>query len=444
VRDEAHEKILLAGDCAGRVLPSFDYEERHTAETDYINQIALDHFGIEVTVLRCLRNTVDRGKVVRTYEMEYHGKNSQAALDLRWFGRDEITQVLWQLTEDRMTVENWFAMTLQLQAPRPNWQRPRWWREACEWIAHSLDPNGVGRIKKVTQLRQWDSSCVIHVRCDNAQYFFKAVPEHSREREVAIFLARHSPALPEVVAVHNEHKWMLMRAFEGSSLEDCSDVGLWVVGLTSYAQLQSHCASMTAEPALLEISTLDMEKLSYDIDTLLSDSAALLEGEPDGLSAAQIDYLRMKSLALKNGVRRLAAGTIPSTIEHGDLWPGNILVHQTGCAIIDWEDVRLAHPFFSIAPLIAGMDTYQPTMNLLDALDRFREIYTAAFVRFGRLEELREAFAIALPIATLEIAIRYWHQPPAIVAVNPWMRALVPYFASLPYRKLGLDSGWPD
>jgi aminoglycoside phosphotransferase len=376
--------------------------------------------------------------------MECHGTNAQRASDLRWFGREEITQVVWQLTEDRETVEDWLAMTLQPRAPLASWQHPKWWREACEWIAHSLDPNRAGRIVKVTQRRQWDSSCVIHVRCDKAEYFFKAMPESSREREVATFLARHTPALPEIVAVHKEHKWMLMRAFEGRSLEDCGDVARWEGGLASYARLQSQCALMTAELRLLEISTLDMEKLSCDIDTLLSDSAALLEGEPDGLTAAQVDYLRVKSPTLKSTVRRLAAGTIPTTIEHGDLWPGNILVNQTGCAIIDWEDVRLAHPFFSVAPLIAGMDTYQPTMNLPGALDRFREIYIAAFVRFGRPDELRETFSIALPIAMLEIAIRYWHEPPLTVAVNPWMRTAVPYFTSLPYRKLVLNSGWPD
>jgi hypothetical protein len=52
------------------------------------------------------------------------------------------------------------------------------------------------------------------------------------------------------------------------------------------------------------------------------------------------------------------------------------------------------------------MDIYQPTMNLPEALDCFCEIYIAAFASFGRSEELRETFVIALPIAMLEIAIR--------------------------------------
>jgi hypothetical protein len=53
-------------------------------------------------------------------------------------------------------------------------------------------------------------------------------------------------------------------------------------------------------------------------------------------------------------------------------------------------------------------------------------------------------FAVAFPIAMLEIAIRYWHQPPGIAAVNPWMRTLVPYFAALPYRTMGAGTDWPE
>ena len=59
-------------------------------------------------------------------------------------------------------------------------------------------------------------------------------------------------------------------------------------------------------------------------------------------------------------------------------------------------------------------------------------------------QQMREIFAIAEPIGMMDMAIRYWRQPLATVAVNPWMRGLVPYFASLAYRKLQPDSGWPD
>ena len=40
VRDRAGEKILVAGDSTALALPAFDFEDRHTADTDYINQVA--------------------------------------------------------------------------------------------------------------------------------------------------------------------------------------------------------------------------------------------------------------------------------------------------------------------------------------------------------------------------------------------------------------------
>ena len=138
-----------------------------------------------------------------------------------------------------------------------------------------------------------------------------------------------------------------------------------------------------------------------------------MSDQPDGLSASQIECLRKQVPTLKHGCRRLAASGVPFTIDHGDLWPGNILANETGCTIIDWEDVRIAHPFLSIAPLIAGMDTYQPTMNLRGALDRFRDIYSGAFSEWTGSQQMRETFAIAEPIGMMDMAIRYWRQPPA-------------------------------
>jgi hypothetical protein len=444
VRDAAGNGILLVAESHAWSLPSFELPDRHTAETDYINQVALERFGIEVTVLRCLDDTRDGNKTIRTYEMELHGADPPDTSGLRWFDRDEIIGLSGRFHGDRAGVEKWFTKDSLAHDELPNWQRVGWWRAATDWIADRIVAKHSSRIVKMIQRRQWGSSCVIEIICDEGKYFFKATPQKSCERDLAVFLARHSPAVPRVVAVHPQHNWMLMRAFAGSSLEESCDLARWAAGLAAYAEIQLRCTSMTAELTRLGCQRLDMKKVSDDIDALLSDSVVLCEGEPDGLSVKQIEYLRTKAPGLKRGCARLAASAVPLTIEHGDLWPGNILVNETGCAILDWEDARLAHPFFSAAPLIAGMETYQPEMSLRDAHNRFCEIYVRAFARFGDPKTLREMFAVALPIAMLETAIRYWRQPPAMVAVNPWMRTLVPYFAGLPYRTLGVDDDWPD
>ena len=441
VRDRAGEKILMAGDSTALALPAFDFEDRHTADTDYINQVARELYGIEVTVLRCLRHTDDGGKPVRIYELEHHDTHAPGAL--RWIGREDIAQQPWQLREDRAAVLEWFVEVSARQTGLADWQRPGWWQEVRQWIVDRLAAERAGRIIQLVQRRQWDSSCVIEVRCENGDYFFKAMPEVSRECAVAVFLSRMGAAVPRVVASEPRRKWMLMRAFAGSSLEDSSDLRRWLAGLEAYAEIQLQSASRTEELTQLGCPTLNMEKLADDIDALLSDSAALLEGEPDGLSASQIEFLLTQAPKLRSGCMRLSDAAVPLTIDHGDLFPGNVLVNDNGSAIIDWEDVRIANPFLSIAPLLAGMDSYQPAMNLRDSRDRFREVYVRTFAKFGEPREVREVFAIAEPLAMIEMSIRYWRQPAATVAVNPWMRTTVPYFASLPFRRLRVDTSWP-
>ncbi len=72
------------------------------------------------------------------------------------------------------------------------------------------------------------------------------------------------------------------------------------------------------------------------------------------------------------------------------------------------------------------MDTYQPTMNLRGALDRFRDIYSGAFSEWTGSQQMRETFAIAEPIGMMDMAIRYWRQPQATVALNPGRAGLCP------------------
>jgi MarR family transcriptional regulator, transcriptional regulator for hemolysin len=49
VRDSAGERIVLVAGHDLVALPSFDFEDRHTAETTYINESAPERFGLAVT-----------------------------------------------------------------------------------------------------------------------------------------------------------------------------------------------------------------------------------------------------------------------------------------------------------------------------------------------------------------------------------------------------------
>ncbi len=142
-------------------LPSFDFEDCHTAETTHINETARERFGLDVTVLRCLHDSDDNRRPVRVYEMEYHGINAQRAHDLQWFTRAAIAHLSWRFAEDRASIEEWFSRGQS--TAHEEWQSPGWWQNAAKWIADRVATDGAGRILRLTQLRAWDSSCVIQV-----------------------------------------------------------------------------------------------------------------------------------------------------------------------------------------------------------------------------------------------------------------------------------------
>jgi aminoglycoside phosphotransferase (APT) family kinase protein len=127
---------------------------------------------------------------------------------------------------------------------------------------------------------------------------------------------------------------------------------------------------------------------------------------------------------LQGHCEQLAACGIPYTIEHGDLWPGNFLVDQDTCVLIDWEDVAIAHPFLSLAPLRVGLSQSQISSPAF--LDRLEHAYLAAYAELAPTQRLRTALQMAAPLSFIDMAIRYRHQPPSVVRLHPWMRDLVP------------------
>src|SRR5205823_2334658 len=166
------------------------------------------------------------------------------------------------------------------------------------------------------------------------------------------------------------------------------------------------------------------DALAEVIGPLSTDPAALRPGEPGGLSAAEIARLQACVPLLRRQCEQLAACGIPYTIEHGDLWPANFLVDQDTCMLIDWEDVAIAHPFFSLAPLRVGLS--QSTIAAPAFLDRLEHAYLAAYAELAPPERLRTALHMAAPLSFIDMAVRYRHQPPSVVRLHPWMRDLVP------------------
>jgi hypothetical protein len=306
------------------------------------------------------------------------------------------------------------------------WTRPGWLKEVDGWIERALHDAGLGMVRDIVQLRAWPTSCVLCVHAASGNYYFKAIPESlRRECAVTAYLAQHFPhAVPQVIATESVRRWLLMAACPGRPLAETTDVVWWERAALQYARLQVACVPHVQELGALGCGRRSLETLAEAIGPLSTDTAVLRSGEPEGLSAAEIERLQACVPLLQRHCEQLATCGIPYTIEHGDLWPGNFLVDQDTCMIIDWEEVAIAHPFFSPAPLRVGLS--QSHIVAPAFLDRLEHAYLTAYAALAPPERLRMALHIAAPLSFIDMAIRYRHQPPSVVRLHPWMRDLVP------------------
>jgi hypothetical protein len=52
---------------------------------------------------------------------------------------------------------------------------------------------------------------------------------------------------------------------------------------------------------------------------------------------------------------RLVSLGVPYSLDHGDLYPSNIIMHNGACLVFDWAEASITHPFFSLLPLFRDL-----------------------------------------------------------------------------------------
>jgi len=143
-----------------------------------------------------------------------------------------------------------------------------------------------------------------------------------------------------------------------------------------------------------------------------------------GLTADEIASLRALAPRLVEDARALDAGPVPLTVDHGDLWPANVLVGPGGCAFVDWEDTRVAHPFVTLFQLLAGAHLDRRFADEAAVYAAVRDAYLTGWARWAPAPLLREAFDVAHDVGAVAVAASYTRYPPAVVAAHPWMREM--------------------
>jgi Phosphotransferase enzyme family len=253
--------------------------------------------------------------------------------------------------------------------------------DETRWIdAHVVRTGEV----EVTRVRPW--AVVRRIPTEGGTVWMKA-PRSGTAFEVPLYalLARVVPErVLTPIAIDVERGWLLLPD-GGPPLWDHDD---WLDGLVEalveYGRLQRALAPHAGD--MLALGVHDMRP------------AAMPARFREALAAAG-DRPEVAALEPVVGewCERLAASSLPPSLDHNDLHPGNVLA---GPRYYDWGDAVIAHPFaVALVPLGLIAHRYGEA-----AVARARDAYLAGF---GEPGELVEALELACRVAKIARALTW-------------------------------------
>lgn len=399
---------------------------------DGVDRALRVRFGLDALTLRCIHVDHDpqQGWLEYVYESAPAPPTWAFPPGGRWLGHDDLERLALAVPAHRALLDRWFAAVgdAAVMAQRPPWYRPGWFAEATGWLEVQLARYGRAIVAPPEQLRSWERSCLLRALTADGWVYLKAVPAmFAHEPPLTRELARAYPGqMPALLAHDGIRRWMVMDDFGGVSLASVREAGCWATALRRFAEIQIACIPHLAALRALGCPDRPVRSLPTALDALLADTAALLPGTPDGLTAAEINTLRARAPLLAVWCAELAHTSVPETLEHGDFWAGNIAATPAGYVYFDWSDSAIAHPFFSLALFLADATRAFPNDPSIEA--RLRDAYLAPWAAFAPRDELVRVFALAQRVAPLHHAITYHRDILPTMDARWEMERMVPFY----------------
>jgi hypothetical protein len=197
--------VLLVRGPEGWALPCVELLEQRAADASPINRAARDLLGVEVSVLRCLRDDPTGTVRRQMHDLELHAGKWAPPAWATWLTRSEVQAVPLARREQRAILVRWFQ---ERHAPtRPpdgrDWVRPGWRDEALAWAERELAQHGLPGIDEIEQVRLWEFSHVLRLGTAAGEIYLKARPASGvSELLLTRYLAHEFPAsMPVVLAI---------------------------------------------------------------------------------------------------------------------------------------------------------------------------------------------------------------------------------------------------
>jgi hypothetical protein len=433
IPDASGQRALLLPGENGLALPHFTKRNGEFWQSvEHVNRATFELLGVRVITLRCLALDMEPGadRAFKVYAMENRDPAWQPPAGGGWFGADGLERIV---PEQRGMLAAWLDWSSSAPGPlRVPWYTPGWMDSAVAWVTEQLQTLGYGdylEADAIEQIRAWQRSSVFRIRTRAGELYFKASPlVFKQEPLLTQWLSELFPTkAPTVVAVEPERSWMLMRAFAGETLDRITNESRFLAMARSLARLQVDTVQQVDN--LLGLGLLDRcpDEITQDIDALLADTAAMLPGQPGGLTAAEIERLSELGPQLKAMLTDLEECGLPCSLEHGDFYSGQVADNGQQFTFFDWSDSSISHPFFSFSSLLDFLQETRPAFFAQHGPTLVSE-YLEPWAMFTSAEQLERAVALSMPLAQLHFAVLYHRFILPWLEVKWEMERMLPFF----------------
>lgn len=433
-------RLLLLPDAAGWRLPGFsDDERRFWQDVAHVNRGIGAILGAPVRSLRCLaidyqqQDAVER--LVKIYAVQVVDPAWTPPAGAIWADAADLGRLDLAVPAQRPVIADWLAWRRdQPSSLRTPWYQPGWADVALAWSAAQLERRGTPALGPAEQLRTWQRSAIWRLPTADGAVYLKAVPPmFGHEPALTAALAEVDPRrFVAVLAVDQARGLFLMRDYGGTPLDQLREVDRWEQALHSFAEIQIATVRRAERLRALSVPVRPLADLADRALPLLADHAAMLPGEPAGLSDDDRAALSALAPRLARLCAELARHRLPPTIEHGDFWAGQIIAVGDGYRFTDWSDSSIAHPFFSLLLFLVEIEDFFPKVP--DVRERLRDAYLRPWSRGIRRPDLVRAFELAQPLAALHHALTYHELILPNMEVRWEMELMVPFYLKMLLR----------
>jgi hypothetical protein len=426
--------VILNGDAVllvDKALPAVASTVTHFWQTcEPVNRAIRKTYGIDATTVRCLSTAYTPEKITNFYLMEYQGGALPAGGT--WTPLSKLPRL--QAPATAKQIREWVTWFRGDHPQRRAWYRPGFFKNVVDELPGRLSSI---RIRRIEQVRSWERSSIIRVLTDDSDdlYLKTISPMFAHEPALANWLYTQHPDQFPVVRDVRPGRDFIMAAYTGKSLTQTPELAIWQKALTDYATLQVEFAGRADELRALGVPERGLDWIKAHIDSLLDDDPVLRCGNYP-LTDEQIARLRELRPRFHAACEALSTFNIPLSLEHGDLWTGQIIVcPEGGYLFTDWSDSAITCPLFSLPYFLAEVDNELPGVK--DAREHLRAAYLTPWTAFEPMPRLLEAYESVKLLSPFYTTLQYAYDLIPRMEMRWEMENMVAYNLRLLLREAG-------